>query len=296
MSIILLSSRRRIIAAPPSGALQWAPNLPAGLVTVGDTSFDTALVHGDVISGWQYSGGGNIPMGGVLTPAYQRIEDASASFGPFSGRFNFRDNTLSGNGWPANTSTATGSGAFSYLSLPKNQIREVYWPIAIRFSAGYVAHTGNFQEKFWYPTFSAGVVGQSPVIQLAGAIGAGGGPPFRLGTYWWDENGVQRIKAAAVGLLPETWYVIEIHQRINTYNAANTVNGADADGFSRIWVNNVLVEDFENWCGAKMTQQVFYELPRMTSTRGGPMSDTAAPFGGMWRDHGRMSISYRSET
>jgi hypothetical protein len=287
MSLALFSARRRVIAAPPSGD-PLTRNLPPGMIVTADTDFVTPRTNNNVINGWALDNGNvSFTLGGQPTPAYQRIEDASSRYGGVIGRLNYPDGH-NGNG---------GSWQMIHYGFPATSVRECYFACRMRFSSGYVVHTNAYTEKFWYPTFTS-MNAQSPVVQWA-AAGAGATPPFRLGHYSYLENGNVQVwqpaNVAAFDFFRETWYDIEIHQRIGTFNAALAPTFANADGFTRTYVNGTLVHEIQNWRGAWMTAQAFFQWPRLASTRGGGTSSVLAPFGGMWREFDRVLVAYRPE-
>jgi hypothetical protein len=291
MSLALFSSRRRIIAAPPSGPSGFAPNLPSGMILAADTNFVTPRPNNAIIDGWSLDSG-NLPftLGGQPNTSYQRVEDATSIHGGVVGRMNFPDGH-NGNG---------GSFVMLHYGLPVNNVRELYFYCRTRFSAGYVVHTNGFTEKFWYPTVSNGGPFNAPVIQW-GTVLNNGVPPFRLGTLHFNEAGEAFMSQpefqADFNFQRETFYDIEIHQRLGSHNPALSPTFMNADGFTRIWVNGNLVFDFQahRATGSSANAQVTYQWPRLASTRGGGTSGVVAPFGGMWREFDRVAVHYRPE-
>jgi hypothetical protein len=224
------------------------------------------------------------------------IADSSGGYGPNVARIEYSEGSFGGNAFrdPPNvweSAWSGGSGACGFTSgvLPAN-VREVYFAGRMRFSANYEMHTAAFTEKFWYPRFTTGEIGQTPIIQFAGVTDGSNVPPYRVGTSYYDGASGSIIQNKSAAVIPRgEWFNIEIHQRINSYNAVRALD----DGFSKVWINGTLLQDVQNWRGALMSQQIYYETGLIASTRGGGGSSIVVPTGGMYRDLDRIALFYK---
>jgi hypothetical protein len=253
MSLALLSSRRRIIAAPP---VLWEPNRPAWATDAqrySDISWDAPLGGTTITGGW-----GNAGNNG----GFSRVEDSSGGFGPWVIQ------CTSPGGW-----TGNGNDMGRIYTSANLGWRRFYTCFRHRFSATYECGTGY--EKFIYPALSGGFTGQVPILNIARS---GDGMRFAMIRY--------EIEPFVIPIGPRclergVWQTVEVEWLLNTANTN--------DGIMRARVDGVLCVEVLGWRAYQGAASAI-DFWRYDTTNGGGPSSIPAPPEGNRREIDRISL------
>jgi hypothetical protein len=252
---------------PPAVPSAFAPNLPAGMQLIAESSFEN------------YVNGSRDADGIEIINWTGNTAENAASFGVRSSTTNGGYGTKSIRAFFPGNHAGDGVGPLTMMVSGLNS-RAHYMVTRMRYSPNYVFHTNS--EKLFYP------------VQNVAGEGNWGAASLNVSGFGHLVGVSGPIQTAPVGE-PKTapnvvpigpWFTAEFFVELNTPGQAN--------GTWQAWINGVRVMNVTNWrFSNNPTTQMLFTLARQDMTRGGGPSTILTPPEGVWVEVDRLAFYKR---